>query len=425
MNETPGDQTGVTNDEPAGVLKGYDAFTVTLGDRMRGERATMGKSLLDVQRDIRISADYLDAIESADATRFEAPAFVVGYVRSYAKYLGMDVDSALEQFCAESGFQAVSSQHALKTEKKTDRARGDFSLPVNLNSAKTFQKPINRDISFKSPLTPKVEAEHFFARLDVAALGSLAVLLALVSLIGYGGYALVREMQTVQIVPVEEVPVVVTDLSIGRLDQAPPSVSSNDTVQRASLDRLYQPQALEVPVVVPRDAPISMLDPAEVGVFIAPQVNTLPSLQTAGLGATGDVSSLETGPYSKETLLIPPQVTEAVPENVKVIAMEAAWVRVRSSEGNKLFEKTLTKGEVYDVPLLGTPPTLRAGMSGFVYVQTQNGFFGPLGKGTSVAKGVVLDQAAIEAEYPQVDADVGTKVFQDLVELVASAQIEE
>ena len=32
--------------------KGFDDYDVSLGDLMRGERATMGKSLLDVQREL-------------------------------------------------------------------------------------------------------------------------------------------------------------------------------------------------------------------------------------------------------------------------------------------------------------------------------------------------------------------------------------
>jgi hypothetical protein len=59
---------------------------------MRGERATLGKSLLDVQRELKIKATYIAAIENADVSAFETPGFVAGYVRSYARYLGMDPD---------------------------------------------------------------------------------------------------------------------------------------------------------------------------------------------------------------------------------------------------------------------------------------------------------------------------------------------
>ena len=46
--------------------KGFDGFDLRLGDLMRGERATMGKSLLDVQRELKIKAAYIAAIENAD-----------------------------------------------------------------------------------------------------------------------------------------------------------------------------------------------------------------------------------------------------------------------------------------------------------------------------------------------------------------------
>ena len=38
--------------------KGFDGFELRLGDLMRGERATMGKSLLDVQRELKIKAAF-------------------------------------------------------------------------------------------------------------------------------------------------------------------------------------------------------------------------------------------------------------------------------------------------------------------------------------------------------------------------------
>ena len=87
--------------------KGFDAFELRLGDVMRGERATMGKSLLDVQRELRIKAAYIAAIENADPDAFDTPGFIAGYVRSYARYLGMDPDKAFASFCEESGFQVA------------------------------------------------------------------------------------------------------------------------------------------------------------------------------------------------------------------------------------------------------------------------------------------------------------------------------
>ena len=88
-------------------LKGFDDFEVTLGDVMRGERATRGKSLIDVQHDLRIKAAYIAGVEDCDPSVFDTPGFIAGYVRSYAKYLGMDPDASFEMFCKESGFESI------------------------------------------------------------------------------------------------------------------------------------------------------------------------------------------------------------------------------------------------------------------------------------------------------------------------------
>ena len=98
--------------------KGFDAFELRLGDVMRGERATLGKSLLDVQRELRIKANYIAAIENCDPSAFDTPGFIAGYVRSYARYLGMDPDECFQQFCAESGFAVA---HGMSEKASTIR----------------------------------------------------------------------------------------------------------------------------------------------------------------------------------------------------------------------------------------------------------------------------------------------------------------
>ncbi len=114
--------------------KGFDDYDLRLGDMMRGERATLGKSLLDVQRELRIRANYISAIEDCDPSGFETPGFIAGYVRSYARYLGLDPDATFAQFCRESGFSTAHGMAAeASTIRKRDvlaerRARGDDPL---------------------------------------------------------------------------------------------------------------------------------------------------------------------------------------------------------------------------------------------------------------------------------------------------------
>ena len=47
-------------------FESYDSFEISLGELLRGERATLGKSCSDVQKDLKIKAIYIKAIESCE-----------------------------------------------------------------------------------------------------------------------------------------------------------------------------------------------------------------------------------------------------------------------------------------------------------------------------------------------------------------------
>ncbi|MCK9486732.1 MAG: helix-turn-helix domain-containing protein [Dehalococcoidia bacterium] len=66
-----------------------------LGRRLRDGRVAAGLSLADVERDTRINRIYLDAIEDARFEEIPAPVYARGFVRSYARYLGMDAEEAV------------------------------------------------------------------------------------------------------------------------------------------------------------------------------------------------------------------------------------------------------------------------------------------------------------------------------------------
>mmetsp|Transcript_5140 Transcript_5140/g.9037 ORF Transcript_5140/g.9037 Transcript_5140/m.9037 type:complete len:154 (+) Transcript_5140:1919-2380(+) len=102
------------------AFDGYDLNDVPLGDLMRGERATLGKSLLDVERELRIRATYIAAIENGDVGAFQSPGFIAGYVRSYARYLGIDPEWTFRRFCEGTGFRGI---HGNASQQGTEAKR--------------------------------------------------------------------------------------------------------------------------------------------------------------------------------------------------------------------------------------------------------------------------------------------------------------
>ena len=116
---------------PAAVAdkpKGFDDFDLRLGDLMRGERATLGKSLLDIQRELKVKATYIAAIENADVSAFESPGFIAGYVRSYARYLGMDPEWAFAKFCREANFEVAHGMSSAASSASVAALRARQSL---------------------------------------------------------------------------------------------------------------------------------------------------------------------------------------------------------------------------------------------------------------------------------------------------------
>ncbi|HID68694.1 MAG TPA: hypothetical protein EYP31_10685, partial [Roseibacterium sp.] len=112
------------------VFDGYDLLDVPLGDLLRGERATLGKSLLDVERELRIRATYISAIENGDVGAFQSPGFIAGYVRSYARYLGIDPEWTFRRFCDETGFRGI---HGSATNQGTNAKRLITAAPLRMD----------------------------------------------------------------------------------------------------------------------------------------------------------------------------------------------------------------------------------------------------------------------------------------------------
>ncbi len=379
--------------------KGFDDYELRLGDIMRGERATMGKSLLDVQRELRIKANYIAAIENADPEAFDTPGFIAGYVRSYARYLGMDPDDTFNAFCQESGFEVAHGMSAEASVVK--KSSGD--LPA--------RGTMGRD-PFVSPNTPYSPGnESFVSAIEPRAIGSSLVLLALIGGIGYGGWAVLKEIQQVQVSPVEQAPVVLSDLD--PLDEVRASSGDqvagleDDTVE--ALDRLYRPQALDVPVMVARDAPISTLDPRTVGTFLPPE---LPEAEFA-----------EVHTVLAEPAL--PQVVEKLDSTLKIVAVDPAWMRVTAADGSVIFEGTLgtvEQGNSFEVPLTEEPPKLRVGASGSVYFSMNGEHFGPVGPPGTVTKNVELSKDAVSERFEVADLEADQNSA--LKQLVAELQTE-
>lgn len=398
----------------AGPEEGVDPMTDTtgfydddtrLGDIMRGERATKGKSLLDVQRELRIRASYVAAIENCDITAFDAPSFVSGYVRSYARYLGMDPDATFRRFCAESGFQPTHGMSASAAGPKPARRPSD--------PAEALANP-------KALFIP--QPESFWSSVEPRAIGSLVVLIALIAGLGYGGWSVLQEVQRVNVTPGDDAPTVVSDLDPvqgGGLPQ--PELDQGEGVDLAlnlpqpeSLDRAYRPQILEAPVLTARDGPISAIDPG-LTQPPAPAETVVADSGASGTAPSAVVASgsgpMDFGPQLPAEQMAVRTVAPDAPE-LELLAARPAWVRVTASDGTVLLEKIMDAGERFTLPSLEEPSQLRTGNSGAVYFAVNGRTYGPAAPGPQVVKGVELSANSVTAKYAFADLTADPELAQ-------------
>ena len=75
-----------------------DAQTMTIGDTLREARIAAGLTVVDVASKLNLTAQAVESIETHQFERLPGTTFARGYIRSYAKVLGLDADQLAQQF---------------------------------------------------------------------------------------------------------------------------------------------------------------------------------------------------------------------------------------------------------------------------------------------------------------------------------------
>ena len=349
-------------------LRGFDDYRICIGDEMRGKRATLGKSLLDVARDLNVRAVLIDAIERADPASFEIQWVIPGHVRTYAKYLGMDPAETYRLFCLESGYVAKPADVSGRSRKSA--GGGLFKKFARKKPPRLRVKPAN-----PRPSKPR---EPLFDKQTTQTLTSSVFVLGLIAGIGYVGWTVYHE-----------------------------------------IDGIVQAGAGEYPTAIETDETyVSFTNVAPDGGFASRRDAALASV-TANR-TMGEIRPGEYGVYSENAeraAAVTPEpaapvrkpIVETVASSdrndVILFPTRAAWMRMTKPDGTVIREETFAAGTELPVPESDEPLRLRVGNSGSVYFIVGGEIYGPAGTGTSVAKEVSLQAAAIRDRFDRVEGN--------------------
>jgi cytoskeleton protein RodZ len=337
---------------------------VSVSESLRSRRIECDLEIDYVAQILRIRPAVLIAIENGKFDELPGPAYAVGFVRSYATYLGLDAEALVLRFKTE-------------TSEIARRPHLEFPLPI-------------RD-----------------SRVPTGPLLTICILLAVIT---YGGWYYLSSQpgQLAQLTPT------VPDRLLHFLNMPAPQKQAAATATAPATTTpeapapqvaLAVPAAQQTPAVTPAPAPATGSQTA------APQTATAPAPAAPQTGVDG-VPPVEGRPGAAPTVAAVPQSPDLTQPAISADAVKApgdtsygapdgqarvvlhataeSWVQVRDKGSNLLFTRVLKPGEHYNVP--NQPGlTLIAGNAGGIDI-TVDGMAAPrIGDAGRVARNVSLD----------------------------------
>lgn len=107
-------------------------MSLTLGEKLRQAREERGITIMEVSEQTRISPLYLEAIENDDYSPLPGGIFNKGFVKSFAKYVGVDENEALQDYARlitqQTGSEANLEPQTYRPEVLTDDRASSSNL---------------------------------------------------------------------------------------------------------------------------------------------------------------------------------------------------------------------------------------------------------------------------------------------------------
>ncbi len=144
-----------------------------IGHILREARENKGLTLEDVQANTRINVRYLTALETGQYSKLPTPVHARGFLRNYARFLGLDPQPLLDRYLATQG-----------QEVRWNAARGDQEItpdnPLIERQDQPFFDPVNMEVSGKS-FDAAASGARSGSMLQIVIIVALVIALALVA----------------------------------------------------------------------------------------------------------------------------------------------------------------------------------------------------------------------------------------------------
>ncbi|HEY2007488.1 MAG TPA: helix-turn-helix domain-containing protein [Rhizomicrobium sp.] len=324
----------------------------TVGQDLRAARLRRGDEIAQVSRALKIRKDHLEALEEDRLEDLPGKTYAIGFVRSYARHLGLDATEYVERFKRD-----ISG----RTEDKVHEPA-----------------PIHQDDGRRLPQ------------------GWRIITGAVVILIGWGAWHLLST-ETSSNQPVPPAPVLnppkpaAPKPAPAPVQQAmTPSPAAGTTAPAATDTTTSQQTAATPPPAAGATTPATSLPPANPASTGSPTAAPAPQVQSASSAAVpAEPASNGAG-----------TVYGALNQNPRVILRARGDVRVtvKNGEGQMILNRDLKSGDSYQVP--NTPGiTMATNNAGVVEIDLDGIALGRAGQSQQILGRVSLDPQALADRF--------------------------
>ena len=253
----------------------------TLGQDLRKSRESRGITPEVIWRNLKIAPHHLTAIETGCFAALPGRVYAVGFVRSYARYLGLDVEHCLARLKAELPEPDISPAPVFRPLSQPEPAARFGATPAESVNAS------DPDIGLVSPrerlgISPERSMQHY------------VVIGLIIAVLVYGGYNVFSSARLTARAPVVPVPArLTTEAGLTPKKPKAPEVANSGhgahaaTALTSVASEITSSDAISVQSLASITAPVLRREP-----------NRLPSTESAVNIPTPSRTGIETAPFT-------------------------------------------------------------------------------------------------------------------------------
>ncbi|HAE51410.1 helix-turn-helix domain-containing protein [Tistrella sp.] len=364
-----------------------------VGALLKRERLRQGHDIAQVADQLRIRRLYLEALEEGRYAELPAPAYVMGFLRSYGAFLGLDVPELLRRYKAEG-------QHVPQTNTL------DFPTPAEEGQMPRFTVIVvavvlaviayggwryfgetPNQIADTVAEVPAYLLQSGGEGRDAAQVGAGTTAGQTATTADDRAAAEVTDRQTDEAEAADA-----ASSAAAPVTSSPAAPSSTAPAPTTSAPTAQAPTTSAPAAPAPAAAPTAT---AQAPSASAPSASS-PAAQAPAAQAPAAQAPAAQAPAAPAAST-PAPAAPASGSGIRIVATADSWLQIRAPGGGTVFSRILRAGETYDLPPDAVGASMITGNAGGIEIQVDGRTLPPLGAAGVVKRNIVLDRQALQA----------------------------